>query len=461
MEDLRTREPPAREYTDRGPLRRTALTMFRRLKDWVTGASAHWNAIDESTRELYFGTAAKVRATNENWCVVFAEGVATAAYCANLLFGPHRERMTTRDINSRDLLSVTHSQAAEFYDAIVMAFVNLFMEEHQQFRESIAPGMDRFLGYDVVIPTDHRMKGDIRGILRAAVERARKAFPILDPSDPILEYCLSAQLLTRYRNGANRVLHRINTGSLVTMHEGKAEVAVAKRLYKYRDWSNPLHRRMITDREVYFASPECFADGFDCRVTIRFDLSSENLAKRHIATLGGWVGPEVERTTDRSETALFDRHAGILSLTAIPDNQVMWEQYGNSHSGFCVGFEPSRLLERADFGREVMYSNTLPAISFEEESLVKIQKQLFTKLLKWNYEREYRMIVFSGEPLNEGDRRVALPPEAFSDLIFGARMPEGDRQEIVRCVASTMPHVRLWEGRVSANDGKVRLETYK
>jgi len=43
-------------------------------------------------------------------------------------------------------------------------------------------------------------------------------------------------------------------------------------LYKYRDWKNEKHKRLITEQEIYFPSPLDFNDPFDSRIPIRWDL---------------------------------------------------------------------------------------------------------------------------------------------------------------------------------------------
>src|ERR1043166_3031890 len=46
-------------------------------------------------------------------------------------------------------------------------------------------------------------------------------------------------------------------------------------LYKYRDWSNDFHKRLITHNELFLPSPLKFNDPFDCQFTFGFDSLSE------------------------------------------------------------------------------------------------------------------------------------------------------------------------------------------
>lgn len=39
-------------------------------------------------------------------------------------------------------------------------------------------------------------------------------------------------------------------------------------VYKYRDWNNNFHKKIITNREVFFAAPTSFEDPLDCKLDI-------------------------------------------------------------------------------------------------------------------------------------------------------------------------------------------------
>ena len=51
-----------------------------------------------------------------------------------------------------------------------------------------------------------------------------------------------------------------------------------KVLYKYRDWRNGFHKKILSHNEVFFASPSSLNDPFDCKTPIRFDKANEQKA---------------------------------------------------------------------------------------------------------------------------------------------------------------------------------------
>lgn len=128
----------------------------------------------------------------------------------------------------------------------------------------------------------------------------------------------------------------------------------------------------------------------------------------------------------------LNRGVGILSLSEVPDEPLMWAHYADSHRGLVIGFDEQhaffhrRCSENDEFHflREVVYADLPPAPS----ALGVDGNALFiTKGTRWSYEREWRMLA----PLQEASRFIevgaesvylfAVPPEAFKSVVLGAR----------------------------------------
>jgi hypothetical protein len=128
----------------------------------------------------------------------------------------------------------------------------------------------------------------------------------------------------------------------------------------------------------------------------------------------------------------LNRGVGILSLTEVPDELLMWAHYAESHRGILLGFDEKHAFfnrKRSDndefnFLRKVIYADLPPAPS----ALGVDGNALFiTKGMKWSYEREWRMLA----PLEDSSRSVeiagdtvhlfALPPQALVSVVIGAR----------------------------------------
>lgn len=125
----------------------------------------------------------------------------------------------------------------------------------------------------------------------------------------------------------------------------------------------------------------------------------------------------------------FNENVGLLSLSEIADNELMWAHYADSHKGLVLGFDEQhpffnrRRTENDEFYfvRKVHYSDDPPV------SLATIDGDalLITKGTRWSCEREWRMLV----PLRDATRSVtvggdavhlfAFPPDVLRGIILG------------------------------------------
>jgi len=125
----------------------------------------------------------------------------------------------------------------------------------------------------------------------------------------------------------------------------------------------------------------------------------------------------------------FNENVGLLSLSEIADNELMWAHYAASHTGLVLCFdEQHRFFNRRRtendefyFVRKVRYSDEAPV------SLATIDGDalLITKGTRWSYEREWRMLV----PLRDATRSLpvagdtvhlfAFPNDALRGVILG------------------------------------------
>ena len=125
----------------------------------------------------------------------------------------------------------------------------------------------------------------------------------------------------------------------------------------------------------------------------------------------------------------------------------MWEKYSGNHKGFCVGFIPKVMFRFLGGGCPVEYVDELPVIMpypWESREL-QLYKQVFMKDRKWSFEKEYRTTKFEEFPHTEDTRKVQLPIEAYSEVVFGKDCPKGHRDEIFELVRDSMPQVKLLE----------------
>jgi hypothetical protein len=248
-------------------------------------------------------------------------------------------------------------------------------------------------------------------------------------------------------------------------------------LYKYRDWNDKYHKRLLTHNEIYFSAPSQFNDPFDAALPFRYideELTNENIYKK-LYELGKYRNPGMleeelnSRIVKRMNSGEFDDgtywkkfHSrfiemvneawGICSLTKKNDNILMWSHYSNSHKGFCVGLDKFKLFEHSGVVSPVIYSNDFPKISLLENEITSIHRLITTKSLHWEYEQEFRL-----RRIASLGRTVVLPDEAFKELILGFKMDDRTKEEIKNIAKTKFPNMKLFQSLVDDTQFKLNI----
>jgi hypothetical protein len=251
---------------------------------------------------------------------------------------------------------------------------------------------------------------------------------------------------------------------LIPFHELK----LPDTLYKYRDFNDSDHLRLISHREVYYSSPDKFEDKLDCKNPSRWDLVTQkeilnkyfdDVRENHphladedqmqmayeLAQNTQVTNPDFVAKRQEETFKSFDLRTGILCLTAYPGELKMWEKYGTNHTGFCVGFDPKVMLNGlGSGGGEVDYVEELPDIHpIKDSHLIQSTKQIFKKIDIWNFEKEYRSYIFRNRELIREDRIVKVPAEGIKEIILGAAMPETNERKLLAIIPKELRHIKI------------------
>lgn len=231
-----------------------------------------------------------------------------------------------------------------------------------------------------------------------------------------------------------------------------------KTIYKIRDWNNPLHRKIITEQAIWFATPKSLNDPFDIRIPMKIDLSEVQhpnfklmLRKSLILKYPNLTISEdqldslceerlmmikkdprnyfKENYIDMREGATYDP-VGIFSCTTDELSMRMWEEYGNNHEGFSVGFDTFELFKNLQFlNGLVRYTNEIPFHSFLIKESNSDFTNFFLKSTKWKYENEFRFFYVPFE--KESDRAKKYKIECVREILLGAKFPESNKLEFI------------------------------
>jgi hypothetical protein len=233
-----------------------------------------------------------------------------------------------------------------------------------------------------------------------------------------------------------------------------------KFVYKYRpienlaDLKSDYYLDALFNNYAVFSSRKNFNDLFDSKIDLINPSPKE--VKEYINTLPkskrsqslihlnkGKFTPEGEvflaevkkRFNEKVDTYAF------MSLSAIPDSNLMWSHYAKSHTGFCIEYRTEYVT-----ARKVTYSSDLPTINlidlykeYHEPSIDKnlgdrILDALLCKLKEWEYECEYRFIAgMRLASLYQTEKFTKVPYESnfIESIIFGCRMEDSIKKFVI------------------------------
>lgn len=234
-------------------------------------------------------------------------------------------------------------------------------------------------------------------------------------------------------------------------------------LYKYRDWKNSYHKKLLEIPVIFMASPSSFEDEFDCHVPEDFPLLEElpdlfweksfqelppNTSLRHRRE---WVDYWCQNTplADRNKRVELAKEFyqqfcdifGVLSLTANPAKEEMWQKYAANHKGFCIGYRKEILEAYVGGAGPVIYTKELPHVTyFKDDNMTQYVKNVFFKEAKWDFEQEYRVHKIWNHTASMTERNIPIPVEAIDEIIVGKDIDDKDYEEIKALVESKYPH---------------------
>lgn len=222
--------------------------------------------------------------------------------------------------------------------------------------------------------------------------------------------------------------------------------------YRYRSLAGESQewvRRSILHSQHYFSSPFSFNDPFDCRPNFTLNGTKDQLVKYYEGVLARCC-PEMSRQerradarrrvsdpeSDPTSTANFAKFramyheqvtvkVGVLCISEVPDDLLMWAHYADSHRGICLS------LNRNDpffaIAHPVNYQKLRPEVNplfdTHEEML---DRSMFTKSDHWSYEKEWRILQYKS-----GAATYTLPTEALAGIVLGAQIDPAHEQLIV------------------------------
>jgi hypothetical protein len=245
-----------------------------------------------------------------------------------------------------------------------------------------------------------------------------------------------------------------------------AKVKIPAVIYKYRSFDNPFHQTALFKQELYLPSANEFNDPYDSNMPFAYreeEMTEENIFQK-LLILARLDHPGKDETfihqaaynahqerrfndenhLDRIDEQIFQNVCntfGILSLTPDCRNLLMWSYYGNSHKGFCIGYDSKYLVSCGLFGMggAVRYSEDFPKLSLFEKAGM-LSKMYYAKSKVWEHEKEYRLL----HNYKRGKMHI-LPKEAISEVVLGCRLTDSERMKYAAAIMKELPHASIFQ----------------
>ena len=210
---------------------------------------------------------------------------------------------------------------------------------------------------------------------------------------------------------------------------------------------------ILRKRLIRFTQPNAMNDPFEARPYFYPEISSDRRDKYY---------------------ALHNK-VGILSLSEIPDNLLMWSHYAEGHTGFVLVLDGSHDFFKGDrvlYGfanpAPVEYRYELPRLRVEEtfEEAV-MSKIFFVKSLDWKYEKEWRYLKFRANAnkrftdTNKLDINLfQLPPKCIMGVILGCYRSKELENKILTIKRENpeFGHLRIQQARAFETHYSIAIE---
>ncbi|NQU31591.1 MAG: DUF2971 domain-containing protein [Bacteroidetes bacterium] len=237
---------------------------------------------------------------------------------------------------------------------------------------------------------------------------------------------------------------------------------------------------MISKQEIYFPRPSDFNDPFDGNIPIRWDLmtykdcfkknldiinikhkdkdqkSVREYAKKVTDEKTLWHPDKLKRERPE-QLEKWNSIIGLLSLSSIPDNILMWSHYSFNHTGFVVGLDSKSLMEKYDFDyfESIVYQEYYPLITGDDDGTTQFYKKFFHKSELWKYENEWRI------SKNHMDKRVVkLEKDTIKEIIIGCRTTTKETNNIIKLTRKNLGFdVQIMKASQNKDNFKITIDT--
>ena len=229
-------------------------------------------------------------------------------------------------------------------------------------------------------------------------------------------------------------------------------------LYKYRSLAGKNRdytKRLIVDRELYFASVDEFNDPFDCRASIVVPRATPEQWKEFGLPRRPPRELREKMMAEKGQQVLLEsvRKLGIFCSTSDAFSILMWSYYTLGHTGVCLGFRTSTGSGSPLWdSRPVEYSDVYPSYNPLRREAGGEESVLIKKAKPWEHESEWRAFNSDGHGVVRYEQNV------LKEVVLGCRIRPKDRDDILKWIGASGQAITVLQARQHSDAFRLEIE---
>ena len=149
--------------------------------------------------------------------------------------------------------------------------------------------------------------------------------------------------------------------------------------------------------------------------------------------------------------SMVTAQVGVLCLSEVHDDILMWSHYADCHRGICLIYETNYEFFANAF--PVRYQQERPRINPTSQSTEQmLDNAIFTKSWAWAYEKEWRILHY-----RQGVGERLLPPTALKAIVLGVALSGADRRLVEAWAKASQAKPKVLRALLSPSEFSIHV----